>query len=122
MSETEQRKKKKKKRQSLLEPEKVDSELMPELVDALSELEKQRKYVDIQVCPHCKSPRVRRVNSMKGDMSAHMGLTPPKYECLECGWRERTVMKATNRPTTVRDVVIMAEAKDAEKKTKQQEH
>jgi len=113
LSETEQRKKKKKKRQGLLEVEKVDSELLPELVDALSELEKQRKYVDIQICPKCKSPRVRRVGSMKGDISAHMGLTPPKYECTECGWRERTVIKATNRPTTIRDVVIMAEAKDA---------
>ena len=113
MSETEQRKKKKKKRQNLLEVENVDSELLPDLVDALSELEKQRKYVDIQVCPKCKSPRVRRVSSMKGDISAHMGLTPPKYECTECGWRERTVVKATNRPTTVRDVVIMAEAKEA---------
>ena len=118
MSETEQRKKKKKKRQSLLEPEKVDSELLPELVYALSELEKQRKYVDIQVCPKCKSPRVRGVGSMKGDISAHMGLTPPKYECPECGWRERLVVKATNKPTTVKDVVIMAEAGDAEKETK----
>jgi ssDNA-binding Zn-finger/Zn-ribbon topoisomerase 1 len=118
LSETEQRKKKKKKRQTVLEVEKVDSELLPELVDALSELEKQRKYVDIQVCPKCKSPRVRRVDSLKGDISAHMGLTPPKYECPECGWRERTVIKATNRPTTVRDVVIMAEAKDALNKPK----
>ena len=121
MSETQQ-KKKKKKRQNILEVEKVDSELLPELVEALSELEKQRKYVDIQVCPKCKSPKVRRVGSMKGDMSANRGLTPPKYECRECGWRERTVVKATNRPTTARDVVIMAEARDAEKKTKQQEY
>jgi ribosomal protein L37AE/L43A len=113
MSETEQRRKKKKKRQNLLEVEKADSELLPEIVNALSELEKQHKYVDVQVCPKCKSPRVRRVKSMQGDMSAHMGLTPPKYECAECGWRERTVIKATNRPTTVRGVVIMAESKDA---------
>jgi hypothetical protein len=48
---------------------------------------------------------------MVGDMSAHMGFTPPKYECRECGWRERLVLKATNKPTTVKDVVIMAEAK-----------
>jgi hypothetical protein len=113
LSQTEHRKKKKKKRQGLLEVEKVDSELLPELVDALSELEKQRNYIDIQVCPKCKSPRVRRMGSMKGDVSAHMGLTPPKYECSECGWIERTVVKATNRPTTIREVVIMAEAKDA---------
>jgi hypothetical protein len=43
-----------------------------------------------------------------------MGLTPPKYECPECGWRERLVVKATNKPTSIKDVVIMAEARDAE--------
>ena len=58
---------------------------------------------------------------MVGDMSAHLGFTPPKYECRECGWRERVVLKAANKPTTVREVVIMAEAKDAgiEKKPKE---
>ena len=115
MSEDQQKKKKRKKKQiSLLENEQVESELLPELVKGLEELEKEKKYVDIQVCPKCKSPLVRRVGSMVGDMSAHMGFTPPKYECRECGWRERLVLKATNKPTTVKDVVIMAEAKDAE--------
>ena len=117
--EPEQKKKKKKKKQlTVLETEKVESELLPQLVEALDELEKEKKYVDIQVCPKCKSPLVRRVGSMVGDMSAHMGLTPPKYECRECGWRERTVLKATNKPTTIRDVVIMAEAKDADSEGK----
>jgi uncharacterized protein with PIN domain len=122
MSEThEQKKKKKKKQLTVLETEKVESELLPELVEALNELEKEKKYVDIQVCPKCKSPLVRRVGSMVGDMSAHMGFTPPKYECRECGWRERTVLKATNKPTTVKDVVIMAEAKDADIERKRKE-
>src|SRR4030042_4595535 len=114
MTETETKKKRRKKQITVLETEKVESELLPELVEALDELEKEKKYVDIQVCPKCKSPLVRRVGSMVGDMSAHMGFTPPKYECRECGWRERTVLKATNKPTTVKDVVIMAEAKDAD--------
>jgi len=117
MSEEEQQQKKKKKRKkqlAVLETEKVESKLLPELVEALDELEKEKKYVDIQVCPKCKSPLVQRVGSLVGDMSAHMGFTPPKYECRECGWRERTVLKATNKPTTVREVVIMAEAKDAD--------
>src|SRR4030066_878676 len=118
--EQEQKKKKKKKRQlTVSETEKVESELLPELVQALDELEKEKKYVDIQVCPRCKSPLVRRVGSMVGDMSAHMGFTPPKHECRECGWRERRILKATNKPTTVKDVVIMAEAKDADVKRKQ---
>jgi uncharacterized protein with PIN domain len=121
MSEEEQEQKKKKKRKkqlTILETEKVESELLPQLVEALEELEKEKKYVDIQVCPKCKSPLVRRVGSMVGDMSAHLGFTPPKYECRECGWRERTVLKATNKPTTVRDVVLMAEAKDADNERK----
>jgi len=123
MSETqEQKKKKKRKHLSLLESERVESELFPQLVEALEELEKERKYVDIQVCPKCKGPLVRRVGSMTGDMSGHMGLTPPKFECKECGWRERLVLKATNRPTSIKDVVIMVEAKDAEKATERKKH
>jgi predicted nucleic acid-binding Zn ribbon protein len=41
-----------------------------------------------------------------------MGFTPPVYECRECGWRDQLVIKATNKPTTVKDVVIMAEANE----------
>jgi RNase P subunit RPR2 len=122
MSETqEQKKKKKRKHPSLLESERVESELFPELVEALEELEKERKYVDIQVCPKCKGPLVRRVGSITGDMSGHMGLTPPKFECKECGWRERVVLRATNRPTSIKDVAIMAEAKDAEDERQRRE-
>jgi RNase P subunit RPR2 len=122
MSETqEQKKKKKRKHPSLLEGERVESELFPELVEALEELEKERKYVDVQVCPKCKGPLVRRVGSTTGDMSGHMGLTPPKFECKECGWRERLVLKATNRPTSIKDVAIMAEAKDADDERQRRE-
>jgi len=112
--EQEQKKKKKKKQLTVIETEKIESEFLPQLVEALDELAKEKKYVDIQVCPKCKSPLVRRVGSMVGDMSAHLGFTPPKYECRECGRRERTVLKSTNKPTTVREVVIMAEARNAD--------
>jgi len=123
MSEQEQEKKKRKKKKHLssLGTERAESELFPELMKGLEELEKEKKYVDIQVCPNCKSPLVRRVGSMTGDMSAHMGWTRPKYECRECGWRERLVLKATNRPTTIKDVVIMTEAKDAENERRRKE-
>ena len=114
-NEQEQKKKKKRKRQTLiLETEKAESRLLPELVGALDKLEKEGKHVDIAVCPKCKSPRIRRVNSMGGDMFSHMGFTPPEYECRECGWRGKDFLKATNKPTTVRDVVLMAEAKEAD--------
>ena len=112
-SKSKEKKKKKKKQLIVLETEQVESEL-PELIEVLEELEKEKKYVDIQVCPHCKSPKVRRVKSMEGDVLGHMGLTPPKYECPKCGWREKLVVKATNKPTTVKDVVLLAEANEAE--------
>jgi uncharacterized protein YbaR (Trm112 family) len=123
VSEQEQEKKKRKKRKHLgfLETKRAESELFPELMKSLEELEKEKKYVDIQVCPICKSPLVRRVGSMTGDMSAHIGWTPPKYECRECGWREKLVLKATNRPTSIKDVVVMAEAKDAENERRRKE-
>jgi rubrerythrin len=123
MSEEEQenKKRKKRKRVDLLETERVESGLSRELTKGLEELEKEKKYVDVQVCPKCKSPLVRRVSSMAGDMSGHMGLTPPKYECPECGWRERLVLKATNRPTSIRDAVMMAEARDAEDERRRKE-
>ena len=117
LSEQKQRKQKKKKKQKkqvvVVEPE-IESEVA-ELVEAMIELEKEEKYVDIQICPHCKSPKVRRVKSIQGDVLGHMGLTPPKYECPKCGWREKLVVKATNKPTTVKDVVLMAEANEAER-------
>ncbi len=87
---------------------------MPELVERLEELEKEKKYVDIQVCLKCKSPFVRQVGNMSGDTSAHIGFAPPTFECEECGWRGKTVLKATNKPTTVKDVVMLAEANKAE--------
>ena len=87
----------------------VEGEL-PELVEVLEELKKERKYMDIQICPHCKSPNVRRVKSMGGDVLGHMGITQPKSKCLKCGWRGKLMVKASNKPTTIKDVVLMAEA------------
>jgi len=117
--EEEQRKKKKRKRQlTLLKQEEVVSETFPEMMAVLEELRKEGKYVDVQVCPKCKSAKVRRVGSMSGDMSGHMAITPVKYECLDCGWRERLVIKATNRPLGWKEMAIIAEALDLKNKEK----
>jgi len=116
----EQRKKKKRKRQlTLLKEEEILSETFPEMMAVLEELRKEGKYVDVQICPRCKSAKVRRVGSMSGDMSGHMAITPVKYECLDCGWRERLVIKATNRPLGWKEMAIIAEALDLEKKNKE---
>jgi len=109
--EEEQRKRKKRKRQlTLLKEEEILSDTLPEMMAVLEELRKEGKYVDVQICPRCKSAKVRRVGSMSGDMSGHMAITPVKYECPDCGWRERLVLKATNRPWGWKEMAIIAEA------------
>jgi hypothetical protein len=115
------KKRKKKSRAAVLTDQREEYQELAELAEVLDNLEKEGKYVDIQVCPNCKSPKIRRVGSMNGDIMGHMGLTPPKYECLKCGWREKLVLKATNKPTTIRDVVIMAETKEADTKQRKKD-
>jgi hypothetical protein len=113
MSELEKRKKKRKKRQLLvLEEQTEESPALDELVKVLEELEKEGKLVEVQICPKCKSPRVRRVKTLSGDLWSHLGWTPPKYECEECGWQARLVLKATNKRLSVKDVEIIAEANE----------
>jgi len=115
--EEEQQKKKKRKRQlTLLKQEEIQSENFQEMMAVLEELRKEGKYVDVQVCPRCKSAKVRRVGSMMGDTSGHMGITPVKYECLDCGWRERLVLKATNRRLGWKEMAIIAEILDTKDK------
>ena len=111
MGDKKQRKKKKKQKQIvLLKQKEIESQKFSELLEVLEELEKEEKYVDIQICPHCKSPTVRRVRSINGDMSSHISVLPVKFECLDCGWRERLVLKATNRKLDLKQVAIIAEA------------
>lgn len=116
MEKQEKKKKTRQKQLTVLKEEERESQALLELVSVLEDLEAKGKYVDIQVCPRCKSPRVRRVGATAGDMSGHMALTPLKYECLECGWRERLILKTTNRPMDVKDVSIMAEGLNSKEK------
>ena len=114
MTEKKQKRKKKQKQQVVLKQKKEENPKFLELLEILEDLEKEGKHVDIQICPKCKSPRVRRVRSMEGDMSGHMGMLPVKYECLDCGWRERLVVKATNRKLGIKEVALIAEALNIE--------
>ncbi len=100
---------------------KAEAKNIEKLVEGLDELKRKEKYCDVAVCPRCKSVNLRRVASSKGDMSGHMGWLPPIYECLDCGWRGRLDIFATNRGQTWREVVIMAEARDIERNGKAKE-
>lgn len=85
-----------------------------EVTETLGELEKQGYQVDIMVCPRCKSPKIERAKSTGGDMWAHIGMLPASYECPDCGWQERIVLKATNKKLSVREVELIREAMDEE--------
>jgi uncharacterized protein YbaR (Trm112 family) len=114
----------KKQKQELVQKEKkVDSKNIEKLMQGLDELKKKGKYVDVAVCPVCKSLNLRRVKSTSGDMSGHLGWLPVKYECLDCGWRGRLEVYATNKKQNWREVTIMAEARDlqAENRSKKNE-
>ena len=89
-----------------------------ELATLLEEFTEDGKRVSIQVCPRCKSTRIRRTRSGTGDMSGHLGWTPPKFECPECGWRGRLAIYATNRPLDKKQVAVINYALDSGSKTK----
>ncbi|MEM3551087.1 MAG: hypothetical protein QXV01_08365 [Candidatus Bathyarchaeia archaeon] len=110
MSRDEKAKKKKKPTQLIVLEEREESPAFTELIRVLEELRKEGKFVEVQVCPKCKSPKVRRVGTMSGDLWGHMGILPPKFECEECGWRARLVLKATNKPLSIKDIEIITEA------------
>jgi len=67
----------------------------------------QKREVKIQICPRCRSRRVQRVGSLEGDMTGAIGMLPPKFQCLDCGWIGRLVIKE----------IIDLQKKDVEKKT-----
>jgi ribosomal protein L32 len=114
---TEQKISKRQKQEAVQKEKKVDSKNVEKLSQRLEELRKKGKFVDVAVCPICKSPNLRRVNSACGDMTGHLGWLPVMYECLDCGWRGRLEIYATNRKQNWREVAIMAEARDVEEDT-----
>lgn len=116
MGET-QAQKKKRKKQQLLVTDQVQEDAIQnaaEVTQALEELEKEGVQLDIQVCPKCKSPRIKRAMSTGGDMWAHLGMSPPSFECSDCGRQERVGLKATNKRLTVKEVELIREAMDPE--------
>ena len=110
-----QEKQKRKQEQKLVQKqEKSESKNVAKLSQALEELKQREKFVDIQVCPKCKSVRLRRVRGMMGDVTGHMGWLPVIYECLDCGWRGRLEVLATNKKQSWKEIALIAEASNIE--------
>ena len=111
---TEQKTRKRQKQEVVQKEKKVDSKNIEKISQRLDELRRKGKFVDVAVCPVCKSPNLRRVKSTCGDMTGHLGWLPVMYECLDCGWRGRLELYVTNRRQNWREVAIMAEVRDLE--------
>jgi hypothetical protein len=94
---------------------KAESKNVQKLMERLDELRKKEKYCDVAICPRCKSINLRRVKSTMGDMTGHLGWLPVIYECMDCGWRGRLEIFATNKRQSWKEVAVMAEARDIEK-------
>jgi ribosomal protein L37AE/L43A len=86
-----------------------------ELMMLLEDLKKEGKFVDVQLCPRCKSTKVKRVGSMGGDMSGQIALTLPKFECQDCGWRGRQAIYATNRPLDKKMMAVVSDSSEWKK-------
>jgi len=53
----------------------------------------QKTKVKIQICPLCRSRNIQRVGSLEGDMTGAIGILPPKFQCLNCSWTGRLIIK-----------------------------
>jgi predicted RNA-binding Zn-ribbon protein involved in translation (DUF1610 family) len=109
-----QKTKKKQKQELVQKQKKAENKNVQKLAERLDELRKKEKYVDVAICPRCKSVNLRRVKSTMGDTTGHLGWLPVIYECLDCGWRGRLEIFATNKKQNWKEVAVMAEARDIE--------
>jgi hypothetical protein len=70
-------------------------EIIRRLTQILDDLKKEGKTIRIQICPQCKSPNIRGHEAWY-DIGGAMGITPPKYRCLRCGYWGRVILETTN--------------------------
>jgi len=90
-------------------------EKFEELQVILEDLKKKGKLVDVQICPRCKSFRVRR---MASDMLGHLAPSSQKFECPDCGWTGRLRLYATNRPLNKKQIAVVSAAQEHDDKEK----
>ncbi len=91
-------------------------EIVRQLTQVLEDLKKEGKIVRIQICPKCKSPNIRGQETWY-DVGGAMGITPPKYRCLRCGYWGRIILEATNEDFDERilDEIISTDVESAQK-------
>ncbi|MFX1491334.1 MAG: hypothetical protein ACFFBU_03685 [Promethearchaeota archaeon] len=93
-----------------------DDEIIKQLMQVLGDLKKEGKLITLRICPQCKSPTLRSRETWY-DIGGAMGITPPKYRCLKCGYWGRVIIEATNEDITeeVIDDLLGADIENAQK-------
>ncbi|MFX0168923.1 MAG: hypothetical protein ACFE89_06120 [Candidatus Hodarchaeota archaeon] len=76
-------------------PPSSDDDVVNQFLQVLEDLKKEGQVVAIQICPKCKSPSLRSRETWY-DIGGAMGISPPRYRCLQCGYLGRFVIEATN--------------------------
>ena len=91
-------------------------DIVKQLTQVLNDLKREGKLVRIQICPKCKSPNIRGHETWY-DIGGAMGVTPPKYRCLRCGYWGRVIIEATNEDLDERvlDDLARNDAESAQK-------
>jgi len=91
-------------------------EIIRRLTQVLDDLKKDGKTIRIQICPKCKSPNIRGQETWY-DIGGAMGISPPKYRCLQCGYWGRVILEATNEDFDERilDELNRADVQNAQK-------
>ena len=62
--------------------------------DYLEGLTQKNKFIDLKVCPKCKSANIKIYGDTVG---LYAPLSPTKHLCQNCGWIGRTLVEMTNK-------------------------
>ena len=91
-------------------------EIVKQISKVLEDLKNEGKIVRIRICPKCKSPNIRGQETWY-DIGGAMGISPPKYRCLQCGYWGRVILEATNEDFDERilDELNRADVQSAQK-------
>ena len=62
-------------------------------IKQLDELAKKGIYLDLKICPRCKSTKLKIMDVV----GMYSPLSPVRVVCKQCGWVGRTAIEITNR-------------------------
>lgn len=80
-----------------------EDENIRENLKHLDDLAKDEKYVDIRICPECKSSKLEII----GIPALYSPLSPVRARCRNCGWIGSVILEMTNRKISEKDEEVL---------------